>query len=101
MDRGLDGGWLPPVARRLEAGFDVREVCIGPGGERAYDVADWRGALVVVARGTIELEWLTGARCRFVAGDLLCLSGLGLRLLRNPGHAPVVLSATSRRRKRP
>jgi hypothetical protein len=48
--------------------------------------------------GSIELECLSGARRSFGSGDVLCLRRLPLRLLRNRGHGPVLLTAISRRR---
>jgi hypothetical protein len=57
----------------------------------------WRGALVVVERGELELECLDGRRERFGRGDVLCLTGVRLRALRNPGHRAVLLVAVSRR----
>ena len=92
--------WPPPVVGRIQAGFSVREIPVGPLEECVYDEADWRDALVIVERGTIELEWVHGARRQFVEGDPLSLSPLGLKLLRNPGPVPAVLSATSRNRLR-
>lgn len=93
--------WPPAVMDRVRARFDVQEICIGPGEEQVYDEAQWRDALVVVESGTIELEWLMGARRRFTAGDLLSLSRLRLRFLRNPGLVSAVLSATTRHPARP
>ena len=84
------------LGRPLPPSFELRVITIEPGGERAYDDADWRGALVLMERGTIELETLCGGGCAFVAGDLLWLDGLPLRLLRNSGSIPAVLAAVSR-----
>ena len=72
-------------------------VTVAPGGERAYDEAEWRDALVIVEWGEIELECLGGSRHRFRCGDVLWLMGLPLRVLRNRGPAPAVLRAVSRR----
>jgi hypothetical protein len=73
---------------------DVRVVA--PGDDRAYDEDEWRGALVVVRSGEIELCGLSGACASFGRGDLLYLEGVPLRLLRNPGSEPAVLVAVSR-----
>lgn len=78
--------------------FDLREVAVAPGAERAYDAAEWADALVVVARGEIELEGRHGARRRFARGAVIVLVGLNLRVLRNDGDEPAVLLAVSRRR---
>jgi hypothetical protein len=80
---------LPPWAR-------ARLVALAPGEERAYTEAEWRGALVVVERGTIELECVVGRRWRFEQGAVLWLAGLPLRALRNAGSGPALLSAVSR-----
>jgi uncharacterized HhH-GPD family protein len=79
--------------------FDLREVAVAPGAERAYDEAEWADALVVVARGEIELEGLCGARRRFARGAVLFLVGLNLRALHNVGAEPAVLLAVSRKRR--
>jgi quercetin dioxygenase-like cupin family protein len=79
--------------------FDLREVAVAPGAERDYDAAEWADALVVVARGEIELEGRCGVRRRFARGDVIFLVGLNLRVLRNDGDEPAVLLAVSRRRR--
>jgi hypothetical protein len=77
--------------------FARRRVVLDPGASRPYEPAEWDDALVIVKRGEIDVECLAGGRMRFVAGDMLWLTGLPLRCLRNPGPEPVVLSAISRR----
>jgi hypothetical protein len=81
-----------------QTGFEVRRVAVAPGRTRAYDEADWRGALVVVARGRIELEGLSGARRSFEGGAALWLDGLALRALHNHGRETAVVVAFTRRR---
>jgi quercetin dioxygenase-like cupin family protein len=83
----------------LAVRFDVREVVIAAGDELPYDRADWDDALVVVDAGEIELECVLGGRARFQLGDILCLAGLSLRTLRNPGDEPALLVAVTRRRR--
>jgi hypothetical protein len=78
--------------------FDIRVVVLAPGGERAYEEAEWRDALVVLERGDIDLESLGGSRHHFRSGAVLWLSGLPLRALHNYGPAPALLVAVSRRR---
>src|SRR5438067_8903185 len=80
---------LPPSFRRMVT-------VLAPGGERLYDEADWRDALVVVRRGEIDLECLAGGRRTFREGDVLVLAGLSLRALHNRGTEPAVLVAVSR-----
>ncbi len=69
---------------------------VAPGDDRAYDEAEWRGALVVVRSGEIELCGISGACASFGRGDLLYLEGVPLRRLRNPGSEPAVLVSVSR-----
>ena len=65
--------------------FDVRMVALAPGGERPYDAAEWRDALVLVEQGCIELLGAAGGRRTFERGALLWLDGVPLRALANPG----------------
>jgi hypothetical protein len=78
--------------------FDRRVVAVPPGAARHYDEADWRDALVLVARGEIELEARSGRRARFARGSVLSLAGLRLRALHNHGVEPAELVAVRRRR---
>jgi hypothetical protein len=77
--------------------FVLRTVVLAPGGTRTYEEAEWRDALVAIARGEVELECLSGTSYRFGRGDLLWLAGLSLRALHNPGREPSLLVAVSRR----
>jgi hypothetical protein len=81
-----------------QTGFEVRRVAVAPGRSRAYDEAEWSGALVVVARGRVELEGLSGARRTFEAGAALWLVGLPLRALHNHGREPALMVAFTRLR---
>ncbi len=95
----MDGGREPLsfLGRPLAPAFELRVVAVAPGDTRAYDEAEWRDALVVVERGEIELECVSGTCRRFDHGDMLCLIGLPLRALHNRGGEPAVLVAVSRR----
>jgi hypothetical protein len=89
------GGRLPPA-------FERRVVTIPAGCERAFDERECRDAIVVVERGEVELESSGGSYRQFGRGDVLWLSGLPLRALRNRGREPAWLVAVSRRgRERP
>jgi quercetin dioxygenase-like cupin family protein len=88
---------LSIAGRALPPAFVRREVTVAPGAEHPYDPAEWRDALVVVERGEIELECGAGHLARFRTGDILWLTGLPLRVLRNDGPEPAVLVAVSRR----
>ncbi len=82
--------------------FRRRRVTIAAGASRPYDTAEWAGALVVVERGPVELEGVSGTRRRLAEGAVLWLCGLPLRALHNPGPGPAVLVAVTRRtRERP
>lgn len=97
MDEGPGGDPLSWVRGEVPPGFERRVVTIAPGGERAYDEVEWRDAIVVVARGTVELEAPTGVRRRLTRHAVLWLAGLPLRALHNPGTDTTVLVAVRRR----
>jgi hypothetical protein len=78
------------------SGFELRTVTMEVGAARIYNEAEWRDALVVVARGEIELEAVSGDSRRFGRGSVLCLVGLSLRALRSRGPEPAVLVAVAR-----
>jgi hypothetical protein len=91
------GGRVALLGRRLPPAFRLRTVAVGPRRALEFDEAEWRDSLVVVERGEIELECHDGSGQRFGPGDVLCLVGLPLCALVNPGHEPVLLLAVSRR----
>jgi hypothetical protein len=76
--------------------FRRQVITVAPDQSRRYDEAEWRDSIVVIERGEIELEGLSGRRCRFAGGDILCLVGVPLRALHNVGAEPAVLVAVSR-----
>ena len=76
--------------------FTRREITIPPKGERPYDPAEWWDSLVTVECGEVELDCHGGALARFKRGDILWLTGLPIRTLRNRGTEPAVLVAVSR-----
>ena len=84
------------MGRSLPAWARVRLLTLGPGQRHPYDDAEWRGAMVVVERGAIELEWAGGRRSRCEQGEVLYLAGLPLRALCNAAGEPAMLSAVSR-----
>jgi hypothetical protein len=97
MDDGGGGDRLSFLGRRIPPAFELRVVAVAPGRDRAYREAEWRDAIVIVERGQIELESSRGGRRCFGRGDVLWLIGLPLRALHNPGRAPALLVAISRR----
>jgi len=96
MDDDHAAAPLSFLGRQLEPEFAVRLITLAPGAERPFDDRDWADALVVVERGAVEIEGRSGLRRTFVSGNVLCLSGLPLRALRNRGHVTAVLSAVTR-----
>jgi quercetin dioxygenase-like cupin family protein len=101
MDVERGGAALSFLGACLSARFRMRELAIPPHGTLRYRSATWADALVVVERGELEVETVAGERRRFGHGSVLCLAGLRLRSLRNPGDTPCTLSAVSRRTRRP
>ena len=85
------------LGRPPPAAFRLRALVIRPGGTHAFDAAEWRDALVVVERGTVDLLGAGGGRHGLVAGDVVCLEGLALRALRNLGDEAALVVAVSRR----
>ena len=88
---------LSIAGRRLPPAFVRREIVLAPGTERPYDPDEWADSIVVVADGEVELECRAGHLARFRRGDILWLTGLPLRVLRNRGSEAAVLVAVSRR----
>jgi quercetin dioxygenase-like cupin family protein len=87
------------LGRPLGPSFRARVVTIAPGARMRYVEADWHDALVVVEDGEVHLECREGSHRRFATGDVLWLTGLGLRALSNPGTGTAVLVAVSRRQE--
>lgn len=84
---------LPPA-------FDRLRISLAPGVTRLTDAGDWSDCLVLVERGTIEVECEGGSRHSFAAGDLLALECLPLRALRNRGSDEAGLVAVRRQAAR-
>jgi FAD/FMN-containing dehydrogenase len=93
MDRG------EARAARLPRGFERRVVEIAPGDSHVVVPAEWRGVLVLVLAGEIEVVCRGGARGTFIEGDILWLAGLSVRLVRNRAAEAAVLEAWSRPRR--
>jgi hypothetical protein len=77
-------------------GFECRAISVEAGGDRIYHDAEWQDALVLVARGEIELEWQDGRRCRLASGETFWLAGLPLRRIHNAGAETAQLVTISR-----
>lgn len=85
------------LGARCPQAFRLRTLTLRPDDAIGYRRADWVDTLVVVERGELEIECLSGARARFREGSILVFDGLALRRLRNPGSESLVLSAMNRR----
>ena len=76
-------------------------MALEPGRTLAYEEGEWRGALITVESGELELEMLCGRSAFFQKGDVLWLQDLPLASLKNRGAEPAVLVAASRNREIP
>jgi hypothetical protein len=81
--------------------FVRRLVALPAFAERPYLEDEWRGTLVIVARGDLELRCEAGGTRRFGRGDILWTEGLGLRAMANPGPVETLLIAVSRAEREP
>lgn len=93
----MDAEPITFLGRPLGPSFRSRTVTIRPGATRPYEEAEWRDALVVVENGTVVVECHAGGRRTFGTGEVLWLTGIGVRALHNEGQESVVLVAVSRR----
>ncbi|MGS0683924.1 hypothetical protein ACVBEQ_02005 [Nakamurella sp. GG22] len=84
------------IAGRVWPTFIARRVVLAGFSTQPFDEAQWRDALVIVERGTVEVETVSGLRRAFSVGDILWLTGLNLRALHNPSVEDAVLAAVSR-----
>jgi quercetin dioxygenase-like cupin family protein len=94
----VDAEPLTFLGRPLGPSFRSRTVTIRPGDSRPYEEAEWRDAIVVVECGAVVVECHAGGRRTFTVGDVLWLTGMGVRALRNEGQESAVIVAVSRRR---
>lgn len=85
----------PYASGQARRWFIVRHVTIAGGKELAFDATEWRDAIVVVERGSLEVECLRGDRSTFETGAVICLDRLPLRRVRNIGREPALLFAVS------
>lgn len=81
----------------LPPSFERFRVVLAPGEQRPTHAADWTACLVLIERGTIEVDCDAGGMRSFLAGDLLALGWLPIRTLRNPGVGEACLLAVRRR----
>ena len=91
------GGVFRALARvPLPPAFDRLRVTLEPGDARLTEPTEWTDCLMMVERGTVEVECEGGSRRSFAAGDLLALECLPVRALRNHGPDVVRLLAVRR-----
>ncbi|MEQ3550499.1 hypothetical protein WIS52_08455 [Pseudonocardia nematodicida] len=76
--------------------FRSRTVTLPPGTARPHDEDEWRGALIVVDAGEIELCCAAGGARTFGAGSVLWFTGLNLVRVRNPGGTDAVFRGITR-----
>ena len=96
-DGESDADGALPVPSLPGARFRRREVVVAAGDRQEFVDVEWRGAMVLVERGEIDLRCSRGRSRRFGTGALLFFDGLGLVALHNPGLVDTVLVALSRR----
>ena len=87
---------LDLLSMSMTSKFEVRVVILEPGCDMILEPAEWRGALVEVNQGLVELELPSGATARFSAGDLVWLNEGRMRALPSDGQVSAVLVAVSR-----
>lgn len=85
------------AAPQLPDAFVRRVTELLPGQSLGFVPDDWRGAIVVVRDGVVELRLRSGVRRAFAARDLLWLAGLDVAELHNPGAATAALVSVRRR----
>jgi hypothetical protein len=86
-----------PVPTRPGAAFRRRTLTIPAQETVPYVAEHWRGAIVMIEQGSVDLCCVRGGRRRFAEGAILFMDGLALESLHNPGVDDVVLVALSRR----
>lgn len=74
----------------------TRTVVLAPGEIRPHVEDEWRGAVVVVDAGRIELCCAAGGSRTFGAGSVLWFTGLNLARIRNPGPDEAVFRGITR-----
>ena len=84
------------LGRRLPPWVRLHVVVIPPGCTHPFDPGCWRGALIVVERGSVELEQRSGRCVCCPEGYIGTLSGLSLRALHNRGDRTAVITGVSR-----
>ena len=84
------------LGRRVPDAFGVRRITIPPGAERRSADDEWRGAIVILERGAIDVLDPRGDRRRFAPGDMLCLEWVHCERIVNVGEIVAELVAIDR-----
>ena len=84
------------LGRPCPGRFRMRTLTLQPRDAIAFVPADWADTVVIVERGSLEIECAGGTRRTFAEGAVLVFAGLPLRRLHNAGPSHLVLSALSR-----
>ena len=96
-DAALTDSLAPLFAPRLSLHFRRRATSITVGRALPYSASAWCDALVLLARGELEVEELSGCRTRFPAGSVLALADQPIAALHSVGSCPALLIAVARR----
>jgi hypothetical protein len=80
----------------LPEGFSRRVIRLEHGVEVGLEPEAFANALVIVERGSLELECRDGTSARFGRGSMIPIGLLPVDRLRSVGPGPVVLVAVSR-----
>lgn len=78
-------------------GGQFRTVILLPKQSIRYLRENWADTMVIVERGTLELECSRSVRARFGPGSVLTFAALEPRRLLNTGTTPLVLNALTRK----
>jgi hypothetical protein len=84
------------LGRRVPDEFEVRRISIAAGAERRSTPREWRGSIVVLERGAVELVSAAGARRSFGAGDMICPDWVDCERIVNIGAEEARLVAIDR-----
>jgi hypothetical protein len=99
---GMGGSGSSPISflgRRLPPWIALRVVVLPPGCRHPYDPEHWRGALVVIEYGSIELELRSDRRVYWPQGYIGMFYRLSLRSLYNGGDRTAVITGASRSKR--
>jgi hypothetical protein len=76
--------------------FELRRIELAPGAVLPFRSSEWRGCLVVVENGGIELETINGPRASFAVGSVLGFEGISIRQIRSCTNEPAIISIVRR-----